>query len=288
MLNLIVAPRTHNYNAENIAKVVVKYLKAENVEYSVYFSQGFEDLKQNVQTLISFGENEFVVIGDDVVISEVLNSIKDVTKIKLGIIPTSKKDDFATYLGLAYRPVDAIKQILKKKISTIDFMLVNNMRVINNVVIGASAEAYQAYEQFKLKNVISKNFAFSKYGNNFSGVELSLDSKSSKTKKENVFELVVANGGRSKGKVISPLANVEDGWFNLSYTTTEEVENKKKALSAFNDGEHIYNENTTQLWLNNLKITSADKKIKALIDGRVYNLESLEITLIEKGLKIYK
>ena len=119
MLNLIVSPKSHNSNAENITKTVVKFLKAENVEYSVYFSRSFEDLKENVQTLISFGENEFVIVGDDVVIFEVLNSIKDITKIKLGIIPTSKKDDFATYLNLPTHPIDAIKKILKKKLKEV-------------------------------------------------------------------------------------------------------------------------------------------------------------------------
>lgn len=288
MLNLIVAPKFQAGSAEKITKSVVKFLKTEKVEYSVYFSQDFENLKTNIQTLITFGENEFVVVGDDVTVFEVLNNVKDVSKIKLGIIPVSKKDDFVSYIGLETRPIEAIKRILKKKTIQVDFMLVNNYRVLNNVIIGASAEVYEAYDQFKIKNSIAKQFAVSKYGNAFTGVELTLDTKGSKNKTENVFELIVANTGNSQGKVVSPLANVDDGMFNVSYTTMEEVENKKKMIEDFNDGDHIYKDNTTQQWLTNLKITNADKQIKVLLDGKVFTLPSLDINLIEKGLKIYK
>ena len=35
-------------------------------------------------------------------------------------------------------------------------------------------------------------------------------------------------------------------------------------------------------------IKNADKKIKALIDGKICNLEELNISIIEGGLKLYK
>lgn len=287
MLNLIVAPKSHNENAESYAKSVVKYLKQEKVEYSVYFSESFASISENVENLISFGENEFVIIGDDAVISSVLNSVKDITKLKIGIIPTSKKDDLAGYLEFETKPVEAIKKIMQKKIESIDFLLVNNMKVVNNVIIGASAEVSEAYDQFKMKNIVSKIYAENKYSNAFAGIELTMDTKGTKNKTENIFELVVANGGLCKGKKISPLSNVEDGIFNVIYTAMEDIENKKKTFKLFNSGNHIYAESSKQQWVNNLKITNADKKIKALIDGSVYTFESLDISIVEKGLKIY-
>ena len=69
MLNLIVAPKKHVANGEKYVKKIVKYLKAEKVEYSVYFSLNFENLKESVKQLISYGENEFVIVGDDLVIN---------------------------------------------------------------------------------------------------------------------------------------------------------------------------------------------------------------------------
>ena len=279
MLNLIVAPYDYNANGVRHTKRIVKYLKNEKVEYSVYFSNTLENVKDNVKELISFGESEFVVVGDDVVLSLVLSCIKDLNKVKIGIVPISKHDDFSSYLGISTNPIQAIKDILLKNISNIDLMLVNDIMVLNTVVIGASVEIFHQYSQYKMKNFISEKIATMKYGNNFEGIQLGLENKG-KTKKETVFELVVANGGNSKGKPVSPLSNVQDGLFNLNYSIVSNKEGKRKYIKRFNKGEHIYNEDTKQFWLTNLKITNPEKKIKALIDGKIYNLEQLNISIL--------
>lgn len=287
MLNIIVAPSSHNKNAEKYAKKIVKYLKTENVEYSVYFSLNFDNLKDNVKKLIDFGEHEFVVVGDDSVISTTVSCFKDLSKIKLGIIPTSKSDDFASYLKLNTNPIQAIKDILLKNIANVDLLIVNDKTVLNSVIVGASVEVFHMFNQYKLKNIFTEKFANMKYGNNFPGIELTLDNKS-KSKKESVFELIVANGGLSKGKPVSPLSNLQDGLFNLNYSTVSNKPGRKKFIHMLKKGDHIYNEDTKQHWLTSLKITNPDKKIKALIDGKICNLEELNISIIEGGLKLYK
>ena len=287
MLNIIVAPYDYNSLGERYAKRIVKYLKSQQVEYSVYFSFNFEQIKENVKQLISFGENEFVVVGDDVVLNTVMSSIKDLSKVKIGIVPTSKRDDFASYLGVSANPIQAIKDILLRHVENVDVMLVNDMIVLNNVIVGASVEVFHQFSQYKMKNFITEKFATAKHGNNFQGVELSLETKN-KAKKETIFELVVANGGLSKGKPVSPLSNLQDGLFNVTYSTNASFEGRKKFIKRFNKGEHIYDENTKQHWMNQLKITNPEKKIKALIDGKIHNLEQLNISIIESGLKIYK
>lgn len=287
MLNIIVAPKEHNPKAERHTKKIVKYLKSEQVEYAVYFSQSLDGIKDNVKELLSFGENEFVVLGDDVVLNTVLSCIKDLHKVKIGIVPTSKHDDFSRYLGISPKPIQAIKDILLKNVESVDVMIVNDMAVLNNVVVGASVEIFHQFSQFKVKNVISEKIATLKYGNNFSGVDLILENKT-KTKKETIFELVVANGGFSKGKQVSPLSNMQDGLFNVNYSIVSNNSGKKRYIKMLKKGNHIYDEDTKQHWMSNLRITNPDKKIKALIDGKIHNVEELNISIIEKGLKIYK
>lgn len=287
MLNIIVAPYEENPNGEKFAKKIVKYLKAEQVEYSVYFSNNFEHTKENMKELISFGESEFVIVGDDVMISTVISSIKDLNKAKIGIVPTSKNDDFASYLKISTNPIQAIKDILLKNVAPVDLMIVNDLTVLNSIVVGASVEVFHMYNQYKIKNFISEKFATAKYGNNYSGIDLVFNNKS-KTKKETVFELVIANGGYSKGKPVSPLSNLQDGLFNVNYSIVSSKPAKKKYIKMFNKGNHIYDEDTKQHWLTNLKITNPDKKIKALIDGKIYTLEAMDISILENGLKIYK
>lgn len=288
MLNLIVAPKSLDKKAESYAKRIVKYLKTEKCEYSVYFSLSLDDITANVTELTMLGETDFVVIGGDEILNQFINSFKDLNKIKLGIVPTGDYDDFAKYLGLETSPILAIKQILKKDVESVDILLVNDKKVLNNVIIGASVEIYEQFSQFGWQSFITETFAKLKTQSKFKGVELTISSKNNKAKTENVYELVVANGGYSKGKKVSPLSNVSDGLFNLIYTPSDTDKINNKALKQYEDGDHIYNENINQLWLDNLKITNSNNKIKALLDGRIFNFEKLEIVIVEKGLKIYK
>lgn len=287
MLNLIVAPKIHNPVAEKHTKKIVKFLKSKNVEYSVYFLRDFADMSGYVKELISFGETEFVVVGDDVVVNEFLNLNKDLSKIKLGIVPTNKKDDFSSYLNLSYKPVQAIKDILEKQISAIDLLLVNNVKVLNNVCIGASAEVFEKYSQFKFKSLATKQFAMLKYGNNFNGIELNIGTKNNKGKSINIFDMVVANGGNSKHREVSPYSNVNDGLFNVTYCIAGAKAENKKHLKLFNKGKHVYVDSVKQRWVNNIKIT-ADKPIKAMVDGKFMEFDSLDISIVENGLKLYK
>lgn len=288
MLNLIVAPASMDKNAVRYAKRIVKYLKAENCEYSVYFSTNMDDINKNLNELYLLGETEYVVIGGDIVLNQFINGIKDLTKIKLGIVPTGHNDDFANCLGLETSPIQAIKNILDKNVEEIDFLLVNDKKVLNNIIIGSSVEIYEQFSQFKWQTFITEIFAKIKTKNKFTGTNLTITTKNSKAKTENVYELVVANAGYSKGKKVSPLSNVKDGLCNLIYSTSTSAKIDCKIAKSFSTGNHIYNEKVNQLWLNNVKITNEENKIKALIDGRIYNFEKLEINVIEKGLKIYK
>ena len=122
----------------------------------------------------------------------------------------------------------------------------------------------------------------------FNGEQLTLSIKNGKTKTENIYELVIANGGKSKGKLVSPLSNISDGLFNLSYTLTGDKSENLKNLKMFNSGKHIYSESTKQEWLSNLKITNESNQIHVIIDGKIHILEKLDISIIENTLKIYK
>ena len=289
MLNLIVAPLSQCDKGEDYCKRIVKHLKTEKVEYSVYFSPNMEAVSTNAEELTKEGETDFVIIGDDIVLHTFLNSVKDISKIKLGLVPVGVAD-FAQYLGANSNPVQAIKDVLLGNVEEIDYLKVNNKIVINNLVIGASTEIYELYSHKKIKNALTKKMLRSRYGNSFSGTNLVLDIKAENKQpaEENVFELCIANGGKSKGKTISPLSNVKDGLFNLSYITLGEVEERGKYITQFESGQQIYNEHTRQKWLTSMRITSPSGKIKTLLDGEIVELENLTVNIVCGGLKILK
>lgn len=288
MLNIIVAPYDVCDKGESITKKVASYLKSEKVEFSVYFSKTLDDVKLNTQEVLSLGETEFVIVGNGTVLNTFLNTVKDISKIKLGIIPTSKHDDFAEFIGISSHPIQAIKDILAKHIEQVDYMIMNDQIVLNNITIGASAEIFEVYNQYKIKNGFTQKLAMMQYGNKFEGINLNLDIKSGKIKHEKVFELTIANGGMQQKEQISPLSNVQDGLFNLNLANMPIKNERKKYLSLFKSGKQIYSDKTRQYWINQVHITNEEKQIKAIVDGSLQTLEELNVRLIEGGLKIYK
>lgn len=287
MLNIIVAPDTRDFVCEQSAKRVVRYLKSVKAEYSVYFSTTLDEIVSTAHELRDLNESDFVLIGDDVALSYLVNGIKDLGKIKLGIVPAGQLTDFSRFLGISSNPVQAIKDILEKNIESIDYMIVNDKIALNQVLVGASAEVYELYDQYKSKNYFTKKYVRMKYGAKFNGIELNIDFKNGKHIKDNIFELSISNGGYLDGDVLSPLSNIHDGLMNLNYCVCTDEKSKKKYFSLFKSGKHIYDENTKQHWLNSVKITNPDKKIKIYLDGRIFTEEELDIRVIESGLKLY-
>ena len=123
MLNLIVAPKEINENAEKLTKRIVSFLKQEGAEYSVFFCEKLENVADFARALVQEGETEFVLVGDDLIINSFINAIKDLSKIKLGIVPVGGNDDFASFLDLPTNPIQAIKDIIKIEISSPIFIL---------------------------------------------------------------------------------------------------------------------------------------------------------------------
>ena len=288
MLNIIVAPNSINRNGEKITKRVVRFLKNEKVDFSVYFSSTINEVSSHTLQLIDAGETDYVIIGGDAIISEFINSVKDLSKIKLGIIPTNKSDDLASYLNLEHNPISAIRMIIQGNIERIDVLLMNDKRVVNNILIGASTVLEEIVSQYKVQNGITRNYALLKYGSKFDGIDLKIESKNQKIITDNIFELSISNGGKSNGRQVSPLANMHDGLFNFNYVSTPQREHKKRYLRLFKRGNQIYDDQTKQSWLNNIKITNPDNKIKAVVDGKVMTVDSMNISILEKVLKIYK
>ena len=290
MLNLIVAPQEQNSNAETCTKKVVKILKNEKAEYSVYFSTSMQDVAANVQELINLGESDFILVGDDTLIHTFINTVKDLSKVKIGLIPTGNQNDFANYIEIAKKPTQAIKDILEKNIENVDYLLLNNTtKIINNIAIGSTVELFEIFKTYKLQNSLTKKFLTMKYGNKFEGIELAFPTnKSTRPKYENIFELSISNGGLLHGNHLSPLSNVKDGLLNLNFAVVPEKDERKKYLKLFKKGNQIYNENPKQLWQNSVKIVNPDKRIKILADSCLMTVEELNVQVVENGLKIYK
>ncbi len=288
MLNIMVAPSNYSKVSEKIAKKIVRFLKTENKEYSVYFFMNIDDFNATTKELTEQMETEFAIVGDDFVLSNFVNNVKDISKIKMGIIPLGGNDDFANYIEVEQNPIAAIKTILNNKPEPIDYLILNDKIVLNNIIVGASVELYEIWNQYKVKNVLTKKLASLKYAAKCEDVELIIDTKTSKPKKEMVYELSISNGGLLNGKHLNALANVKDGLFNLSYSSNLDESKRKAYMLQFNSGDQIYNENTKQLWIGSVSVKRPEGELKVYADKQLYNLEEMNVSVVEAGLKIFR
>ena len=284
----MVAPSNYSKVSEKIAKKIVRFLKTENKEYSVYFFMNIDDFNATTKELTEQMETEFAIVGDDFVLSNFVNNVKDISKIKMGIIPLGGNDDFANYIEVEQNPIAAIKTILNNKPEPIDYLILNDKIVLNNIIVGASVELYEIWNQYKVKNVLTKKLASLKYAAKCEDVELIIDTKTSKPKKEMVYELSISNGGLLNGKHLNALANVKDGLFNLSYSSNLDESKRKAYMLQFNSGDQIYNENTKQLWIGSVSVKRPEGELKVYADKQLYNLEEMNVSVVEAGLKIFR
>lgn len=288
MLNIIINPLSESKQVGKCTKRVVNYLKSQKLEFSVYFSETLDEIVSTVKNLYSSNETQFVVVGGDSALSAILNGIEDLSNINIGMIPATDDIDFARHIGLNLNPTQAIKDILEQNVEKVDYLTVNNIKVINNITIGATTDLNDLYEQSKARNFFARTFIKFKNIPKYEGVKLSIEPKGkSEVFDAHIYDMNISNGGLNKGNPVSPLANVKDGLFNFNYVEMLPVEERKKYLSLFKKGNQIYNDNTKQLWLTALKIESETGKIKAMLDGKITELENADIKIVKSGLNLY-
>ena len=124
---IIINPITRKVK-EKLA-VVEKVLIENGKDYDKYFTQGVGDAEIASRAFAKDGRRDFIVIGGDGTVSEVMNALFENDKIMdenitLGLIPTGSANDFALDLGI---PLDARKaaiRILRGKSRIIDLIQV--------------------------------------------------------------------------------------------------------------------------------------------------------------------
>ena len=92
---------------------IEKILKDRKVAYQVHFTKYQRHASRIVREITSDGEEHtIIVLGGDGTVNEVLNGIKELSKVTLGYIPIGSSNDFARGMALSHDPHTALKHIL--------------------------------------------------------------------------------------------------------------------------------------------------------------------------------
>ena len=287
MYNVIVNPTAGGNKASRVIKKVSKYLKSQNVEFLVFFSETAEDITAITKKLCKEGEREFIIVGGDGTLNMFVNGLVDPSKTNFGIIPAGKHNHFARYLGIPQKPIEAIKNVLESPTTKIDYLKCNEYRVLNVVSCGALEMAENAFNAQDTQQKQSKKSIVKNTLKSFEGIQLAIESDNYNAKNKSYTSCAVCNGGFYGDNIyISPLSNMHDGLVNLitrDYTYNIEV---KKNYAVAKKGKHIYKKPTSNTWTTFVNIKSK-QPFHTMLDGEMYTFNSLEINVIPKGLNIY-
>ena len=287
MYNIIVNPSANSKKAEKVIKKVSKYLKSQAVEFLVYFSENAEDVTNITKKLCKDGERQFIVVGGDGTLNHFVNGLTDPSKTNFGIIPAGKHNHFARYLNLPKKPVEAIKNILENPTIKVDYLKCNEYRALNLISCGAIEIAENKYLTQDKDSKLSRRKILNETLKNFDGISLSIEADNLKQKNKLYTACAICNGGFYGDNVyVSPLSNMHDGLANVVTIDYNDSSQVKKDYKITRSGKHIYTNPTSNSWSTQVKVT-AKQPFDTMIDGEIYQFDTLEINVIAKGLNIY-
>ena len=114
--NFIVNPNSRSKKGAALWKEIESELVKREVVYEVFHTRYRKNATDITLRITGDGkEHTIVVVGGDGTVNEVLNGIKDLSKVILGYIPTGSGNDFARGMKLPTNTVEALENILNSK-----------------------------------------------------------------------------------------------------------------------------------------------------------------------------
>lgn len=113
MYHFIVNPHSRSQKGREIWTRIMPILEQRQIPYQVFFTK-YRNHASAIASKLTCDEQEHILIalGGDGTINEVLNGIRDYSKVILGYIPTGSSNDFARGLKLPTDPIKALESIL--------------------------------------------------------------------------------------------------------------------------------------------------------------------------------
>lgn len=116
MYTFITNPNARSGLGRKVWEQLQQILREKEVLYEVYFTKYQRHATRIVRELTEDGkEHTIIILGGDGTVNEVLNGIKDFSKVTVGYIPIGSSNDFARYFEHDYDPLPAVEQILNPK-----------------------------------------------------------------------------------------------------------------------------------------------------------------------------
>ena len=166
MVNFIVNENSKSGKGALVWHDVKAYLDENGLEYSAWFTR-HKGHAREFAAMLSENEDkcDIIALGGDGTLNEIINGIKDFSKVRVGLIPSGSGNDFARGLGITDKPVELLKKLI---VSTEDDLIdIGQLNYCNEngyqsryfiVSAGGGIDAYvcKKNDELKVKAILNK------------------------------------------------------------------------------------------------------------------------------------
>lgn len=140
MFHIILNPMSSSGNGRKVFEKIEPILKERNIEYKLYETIDADSAKKFAGEITCDDSNDILIgIGGDGTMNEILNGIKDLSKVTMGYIPSGSGGDLAKGLNIPKDPIAALNIILNpKEYKMMDVCHMDNKECSKNFSVSCS------------------------------------------------------------------------------------------------------------------------------------------------------
>jgi len=282
----IINPQSGNHSINLVLDSIEFLAKKYQLKYKIIITKYPGHVKKIFSDLDS-NQNRVYIFGGDGTINDAIQTID--SNLKISFIPIGSGNDFFRYFQSKYSIQDLLEETINGIEVCVDVGQVENKRFMNSFSLGFDADV--AYDADKLirKKTIKRELAYKVAAlknlikPNFTEIELEFDNQKIVV---NTLIFAVLNGRYYGGGFNpTPLAFINDGKLDLCLINKLNHFQIITLLKKYLDGKHLNNKNVQYHQSKHFKI-KAEKEFSYEIDGEIYHAKNLEISILEKQLKM--
>ena len=286
MYHIIYNPVAGKKKATKNLRVVERVLSERGLAYELHQSCDVHDAEAIARTLTEAGETEFLVLGGDGTLNEVLNGFVDPSVCTIGLIPSGTGNDFAGRMGISLDPEKAILRILDGEAKPVDYIEVSGTRCMNVAGLGIDVDVLERCRKGKMKGKIKYLLSLIKSLFAFKGCRVKIV-RDGQEETRNVLICAACNGSQFGGGIkICPPAKEDDGLMDI--IVVDCIGGAWKIVLAFIElmkGKVIEYPLTTYFRCEKVEFIP-EEGCPIQLDGEIYHNHAFEAKIC-KGLKFY-
>ncbi len=287
MYHIISNPKAGKRKSKKALRIVEEIFQAKGVEYQIYETKAVGDGKVIAQKLSEEGATDFIVVGGDGTINEVLNGLKEPEKCRLGIIPAGTGNDFADAARIPMDTEKAVLNILEGEAKETDYLTFGDVRCMNIGGLGIDVDVLERCQRGKMRGKLKYIMSLVTSLFKFKGVRVSIE-ENGEMKERNALLVACCNGTKFGGGIkICPDAKIDDGKMDVMIVDLlGGVFSIIKAFIALLKGKIMTYPLVTHLLVDKIKIKALEP-CPAQLDGEISNSIVFDVKVCS-GLKIFR